>query len=393
MNKIKFILLFFIMVSLLTACGSGQTPPATKDNSKTAENAKKAVPSIHDQVSTIVQHEDMWHKEDTRTDTTVNGTYIEGPFYSLMDLDQDGYLELVVTAEKGQHHPSFYEVTEDKTLQKWTTDGDLPQPTSNFGIFETTSKTDCYYDASCDQYHYIVQDKRELSQDDAEVDWLDMTTGESGVTFKKIGRHSFSASTDNTFHYFNARGEECKEADITKDYSGMTKKTMFFSTTPISQEEAGEVWGSDMEYTLWPKFILRDAYCSEKEKTLTDEFRHEFVSHSISMTEYVFSLKGTEETDEIRYTATDLDDNQGVEVIIENETRQTYCIYEDSIDPDPDTKKWKVTGKKLSDFTKDAPTIAWQTCKAGDFKDMSYDLIEDNLRESWLRFADAKSVH
>lgn len=390
MKKIKLPVLFFSMILLLTACNSsGQTAPAAKSSS---EAAKKAAPSIHDQVSIIVKHEDMWLKEEPRIvdGADEDDSYIEGPFYALMDLDQDGYLEIVVTAEANQHCPSFYEVTEDKTLQQWTTAGDLPQAESDFGIFDCTRKAECYYDSSCNQYHYIVQDKLLLSQDDADVTWLDMTTGGSGVTFKKIGRHTYDASTDGEFHYFNAKGEECQETNITKEYSGMTKKAMYFSTIPLSKKEAGEVYGHNMEHTLWQKFILRDAYCSEREADLTDEFRHQFVSHSISIDEYVHALGKNETTDEIRYAATDLDNNQCIELIIENVTRKTYCIYEESIDPDSDYKKWKTKGKKLSDFTKDSTAIAWQTCSVADFRDINEDLMEDNLLESWLRYADNK---
>lgn len=260
MDRLKITLLLLITLSLLTACGAGnsQTPPAAKSASNAAVNAKKTAPSIHDQVSTIVQQEDKWHKEDSRIEKSADSTYVDGPFYSLMDLDQDGYLEIVVTDEAKQKCPSFYEVTEGGALQKWTMTGDVPQPESHFSIFSNTSKADCYYDSAHNQYHYIVSDKLVCSQDEADVSYLDMIPDGSGVTFKKIGRYTFDASTDNEYHYFNEKGEECKKSDITSTYSNMRKKTMYFSSTPISKKEAGEVWGYNMEHKMWQKFILRD---------------------------------------------------------------------------------------------------------------------------------------
>lgn len=76
-----------------------------------------------------------------------------------------------------------------------------------------------------------------MSQDDADANWLDMVPEGSGVSFRKIGRHTFDASKDNEFHYYNAAGEECQENDITKDFSSMQKKTMYFSKMPISKKK------------------------------------------------------------------------------------------------------------------------------------------------------------
>lgn len=388
MIRLKITLLLFITISLLTACGasSGGTASVTKNASQAAINIRKPAPSVHDQVSTIVRHEDMWLKEDSRIEGEGEDSYVEGPLYSLMDLDQDGYLEIVVTDETGQNCPSFYEVTEDDSLQKWTMSGDLPQSGPEMSIFDTTSRADCYYDPSRHQYHYIVWDKLDLCQDHADVTFLDMMTDDTGVTFKKIGRYTFDAQTDGEYHYFNEKGEECKEHDITSGYSNMTKKTMYYSKTPISKKEAGEVWGYNMEHTMWKQFILRDDYRPERAKELTTEFRYQFVSLSISMSEYVTDLSKRNQTDEIRYTATDLDNDQYVELIIENVTKQTWCIHEESDDDDFEPGKWKTKGKKLTDYTNNNPSITWQTCTVSDFNEMSYDLIEDNLRECWLHY-------
>ncbi len=385
LNRLKISLLLFIIISLLSACNSGKNEPApvTESVSNTAINPQKAAPSIHDQISTLIKQKDIWLKEDSRILGSGEDSYIEGPFYSLMDLDQDGYLEIVVTDETGQSCPSFYEVTEEGTLKKWAMEGDLPQSVSEISIFDTTSKADCYYDAAHKQYHYIINDKLALCQDSADVIYLDMMPNGSGITFKKIGRYTFDASTDNEYHFFNAKGEECEERDITNVYSNMTKKTMFFSDTPIAIKEKDDVIKSSMEHTMWQKFTLRDDFRSEKEKELTDELRHQFVSLSISMDEYVTDLGDDRQTDKIRYTSTDLDNNNKIELIIENVTKQTWGIYEESgLGP----KKWQTEGKKLTDYTKDNPSILWQTCTVSELKEMSYDLIEYNLRQAWLRF-------
>lgn len=88
--------------------------------------------------------------------------------------------------------------------------------------------------------------------------------------------------------------------------------------------------------------------------------------------------------DHIRYAATDLDGDQTIEVIIENKTKKTYCIFQNS---DPDTYQWNTEGKELASFTQDADCIFWQTCTISEFQGQSDDLMEDNLRESWLRFS------
>lgn len=386
MKKIKLSLLLYMVTALLTACGgSGQTSADTESSSGTAIQAAEEAPPIHDQISTIMRNEALWHKEDTRFEKNAETPYVIGPFYSLMDLDQDGYLEIVVTEEADGHLPSFYEVTAEDSLRKWTMTGDLPQAEGNMGIFSQTSKADCYYDASANQYHYIVKDKTLLSHDDADVAYLAMTPGSSGVSFRKIGRYTFDAAGDNTFHYFNADGKECQKSDITKPYSGMTKKTMYFSKTTFS--DAGEIFGYNMEHSMWKQFILRDDYCPERE--LSDEFRHQFVALSICMREYVEELSPENETDQdtIRYTCTDLNNNEHVEIIIENTATKRYCIYE-CYDSEDEDRKWKTKGKTLDDFIGGAPSVSWQTCTLDDFSRMSYDLIEDNLREAWLRFTD-----
>lgn len=312
-----------------------------------------------------------------------------------MDLDQDGYLEIVVSSEEKQNGPSIYEVTEGEKLQKWTAEGDLPREESFLEIFEGTSKADCYYDSSRGQYHYIVKDTLFVSQDDADAAWLDMVPEGSGVSFRKIGRHTFDARKDNEFHYYNANGEECQENDITKDFSGMQKKTMYFSKMPISKKEAGELWGLDLERAAWKSFILRDDYQSDREKGLTDEFLDQFSSISISMDEYAAGLSGRGRgiEDEIRYVATDLDGDQQIEVIIENKKTKKWCIYECVCEEDDfEGRKWNTKDKKITDYTDKIPEESWQTynvytSSAGMIKP-GYDRIKDSLLESWLRFAD-----
>lgn len=63
-----------------------------------------------------MRNEEIWHREDTRVENTDDGASINGPYYSVMDLDQDGYLEIVVSSEEKQNGPSIYEVTEGEKL-------------------------------------------------------------------------------------------------------------------------------------------------------------------------------------------------------------------------------------------------------------------------------------
>lgn len=392
----KYFLVFFTALLLLTACGNNtkQLSRVTENTSGSAVSEREPVPQIHDQICTIVRNEDVWHKEETRYDETADGASIAGPYYSLMDLDQDGYLEIVVSAEEKQHGPSIYEVTKDEKLQKWTMNGEIPREESLLEIFEGYNKVNCYYDSTLNQYHYIVQDTLFVSQSDADADWLDMIPNGSGVTFQRIGRQTFDASKDNKFHYFDTQGSECSLSDITKKYSDLQKKTMYFSKTPISKKEAGEVWGFDMEHTLWKQFMLRDNYRSDRERELTDEFLHQFVSLSISLDEYIFDLGGGNSKNNIRYAATDLDNNQQVEVIIENQTTKKWCIYEES---DPEPRKWNTKDKEISTYSSKIPEEAWHTYRiesyGGGLIHPDHDLIEDNLRESWLRFADHNKLH
>ncbi len=387
----KYFLIFFTALSLLTACGNktNQLSTVTESTSGTAVSDREPVPQIHNQICTIVQNEDIWHKEETHFDENADGASIDGPYYSLMDLDQDGYLEIVVSAEKKQHGPSIYEVTKDEKLQKWTMSGDIPREESVLEIFEGYNKVDCYYDSALNQYHYIVQDTLFVSQSDADADWLDMVPNGSGVTFKRIGRQTFDAGKDNKFHYFDTQGSECSRSDITKKYSGLKKKTMYFTKAPISKKEAGEVWGFYMEHTLWNQFMLRDNYRSNRETELTDEFLHQFVSLSISLDEYISDLGGENRENNIRYAATDLDNDQQVEVIIENQTTKKWGIYEEA---DPEPRKWNIKNKKITEYSSKIPEEAWHTYSiksySGGLIRPDYDLIEDNLRESWLRFAD-----
>lgn len=263
-------------------------------------------------------------------------------------------------------------------------------------IFEGTGKADCYYDPSHGQYHYIVKDTLFVSQDDADANWLDMVPEGSGATFRKIGRYTFDASKDNEFHYYNAADKECQKNDITKDFSSMQKKTMYFSKMPISKKEAGELWGWDLEHAVWKNFLLRDDYQSNREKGLTDEFLQQLTSISISMDEYAAGLyewdKGGTEN-EIRYAVTDLDNDQLAEVIIENKKTKKWCIYECvSEEDDFEGRKWNTKDKKITDYTDKIPEESWQTyniytSSTGMIKP-GYDMIKDSLLGSWLRFAD-----
>lgn len=99
-----------IILSLLTACGGYSQPTAVNrsasgaavnEKNRSASSAavaeKKAAPPIHDQICTIVRNEEIWLREDTHVEKNDEGITINGPYYSVMDLDQDGYLEIVVS--------------------------------------------------------------------------------------------------------------------------------------------------------------------------------------------------------------------------------------------------------------------------------------------------------
>lgn len=364
--------------------------PFTTNNSSASEAERSdtdtdaaSIPII-EQINVILSHKDVWLKEEVRMEVNAidDKPYADGPYYSLMDLDQDGYLELIAYNETGQSCPSFYEVTKDKCLQRWTAEGDLPQAETGFSIFDMTSKADCYYDSSQNKYYYIIKDNLLLDQSDADVSYLAMIPSDDRVIFKKIGKYTFDASKDGEFHYYDSRGKKCTEAEITKYYLPMTKKTMYYADRAISKEEVETLTAEDMAESLWNRFILRDDYRCEKENELTEDILHQFFSLAISMGEYVEDIG--DPGDHIRYAATDLDGDQTIEVIIENKTKKTYCIFQDS---DPDTYQWNTEGKELVSFTQEADCIFWQTCTISEFEGQSDDLTTDNLRECWLRFS------
>lgn len=363
--------------------------PFTANNSSASETERSdtdtdaaSIPII-EQINVILSHKDVWLKEEVRMEVNAidDKPYADGPYYSLMDLDQDGYLELIAYNETGCPYPSFYEVTMDKCLKRWMIEGDIPQAEDSC-IFDMTNKADCYYDSSQNKYYYIVKDNLLLDQSDADVSYLAMIPSDDRVIFKKIGKYTFDASKDGEFHYYDSRGKKCTGAEITKYYLPMTKKTMYYADRAISKEEVETLTAEDMAESLWNRFILRDDYRCEKENELTEDILHQFFSLAISMGEYVEDIGNPD--DHIRYAATDLDGDQTIEVIIENKTKKTYCIFQDS---DPDTYQWNTEGKELVSFTQEADCIFWQTCTISEFEGQSDDLTEDNLRESWLRFS------
>ncbi|MCM1246171.1 MAG: hypothetical protein NC293_11075 [Roseburia sp.] len=376
---------FFMAFASIYLAKKADTSSTSDDSTQVESVAKEEVLSIEEQINVILSHKDVWLKEEVRMEeSTFDELYADGPHYSLMDLDQDGYLELVAYGENRQSCPSFYEVTNEKCLKCWAAEGDLPQSEpGGFSIFDTTSKADCFYDSAQNKYYYIVQDKLLLCQDAADVSYLAMTPSDDRVVFRKIGRYTFDASKDGEYHYYDANGRKCKEAELTKYYLPMTKKTMYYACKAISKKESETLKAEELTETLWNRFLLRDDYRSEKENDLTDDIRHQFVSLSISMAvEYVEEIGEPE--DLIRYAATDLDSDGITEVIIENQTKNTYCIIEDS---DGDARQWNTDGKELASFTQDASSrIFWHTCTISEFLTQSYDLIADNLRESWLHF-------
>lgn len=362
---------------------SAENDPGISEEDRSEADTDTASIPITEQINVILSHKEVWLKEEVRMeiDAIDDKPYADGPYYSLMDLDQDGYLELIAYNETGRPYPSFYEVTGDKCLKRWTIEGDIPQAEDSC-IFDTTCKADCYYDSSQNKYYYIVRDNILLDQSDANVSYLAMTPSNGRVIFKKIGKYTFDASTDGEFHYYDSRGKKCTEAEITKYYLPLTKKTMYYAHRAISKKEAETLTAEDMAENLWDHFILRDDYRCEKEKELTEEILHQFVFLAISMDEYVENIG--EPGDHIRYAATDLDEDQTIEVIIENKTKKTYCIFQES---DPDTYQWSTEGKELVSFTQKADSIFWQTCTIPEFKEQCHELIADNLRESWLQFS------
>ncbi len=399
MKKWNSIVLFLVLAVLGTACGRDVSLSESEETATpvpvSMEKKQKANMEIHQQIQVLAKNEDSFFHEDVRVikdEEEEEGAFVEGPYYSLMDLDQDGYLEMVVYDETGKPCPTFYEVTADETLQKWTLKGDLPQEHECFSIFDTTRKADCYYDSQKDQYHYIVWDKLSLSQDDANVIYLDMIPDDTGATFRKIGGYTFDASKDGLYHYYDAEGKECEESDIIAGYAEMTKMTMYYDCRTRSRKEAGEVYWSDMEDTIWENFLLREDYRCEKEKELTDDIRHQFFSLCLELDEDAMKLTDGDGDDEIRYAAADLDNDQHVELIVENITKGSYRIRSADCSEEDDCEKgkvWKTKGKSLDEITDQADRIAWYSwtySKTANGIKLNYDLWEDNLRESWLHF-------
>lgn len=396
MKKWNSIVLFLVLAVLGTACGRNVSLPESKETVTpvpvSMEKKQKASMEVHEQIQTLAQNEDTFFREDVRVVSDEDGVYNDGPYYSLMDLDQNGYLEMVVYNETEEPCPTFYEVTADGTLQKWTLKGDLPQEHECFSIFDTTRKADCYYDSQKDQYHYIVWDKLSLSQDDANVIYLDMVPDDTGATFRKIGGYTFDASEDGLYHYFDAEGKECEESDITAEYADMTKMTMYYDPRTRSKKEAGELYWWDMEHTIWENFLLREDYRCEKEKELTDDIRHQFFSLCQELDEDVMELTDGDGDDEIRYAAADLDHDDHVEMIVENITKGSYRIRSAECSEEEDCEKgkvWKTKGKSLTEITDQADQLTWYSwsySKTAIGIGFNYDLWEDNLRESWLHF-------
>lgn len=394
-KRINSIVLFLILAILGTACGKN-APLSEKQEADTAvpvsvEKKQKVSMEIHQQIQVLAKNEDNFFQEDVRVveNEDAEGVSVEGPRYSLMDLDQDGYLEMVVYDEMGKPCPAFYEVTEDETIQKWTVEGDLPQQHEYFSIFDNTRKADCYYDPQKDQYHYIVLDKIALSNDDADVIYLDMMPGDTGVTFRKIGRYTFDASKDQEYHFFDAERKACEESDITARYNDMIKKTIYYDSDMHSGKEAGEVFWYNMENTVWDNFLLRDDYRCDKEEELTDDIRHQFFSLSLDLQEDALELTEGNGEGEIRYAAADLDHDQHVELIVENTTSGSYRIRSAECSEEEDCKggkAWKTKGKPLDEITDQTDRLVWYSCTYSKFCRQHSDLWEDNLRESWLQF-------
>ena len=88
----KYFLIFFTALSLLTACGNktNQLSTVTESTSGTAVSDREPVPQIHNQICTIVQNEDIWHKEETHFDENADGASNAGPSHAPTAPDQDG---------------------------------------------------------------------------------------------------------------------------------------------------------------------------------------------------------------------------------------------------------------------------------------------------------------
>lgn len=238
---------------------SAENDPRISEEDRSEADTDTASIPISEQINVILSHKEVWLKEEVRMeiDAVTDKPFADGPYYSLMDLDQDGYLELIAYNETGRPYPSFYEVTRDKCLKRWTVEGDLPQAEDSC-IFDGDSEADCYYDSSKNKYYYIVKDNILLDQSDADVSYLAMTPSDDRVIFRKIGKYTFDASKDGEFHHYDSRGKKCTEAELTKYYLPMTKKTMYYAFRAISKKGIETLTPEDMAESLWDHFMLRD---------------------------------------------------------------------------------------------------------------------------------------
>lgn len=158
--------------------------------------------------------------------------FIEDFDITLLDLDQDGYLEIMTLDIRGKANISefhIYEVAEDgKSLREWTFSGadDVDPKWYEY-------PADAYYDSKNRSWHYFATAAGCWGGQEDTLQVFDMEMRDNRIHTTKIGweKYDFTKDDNNDTSYYDAEGTKVSKEAFSKlktdFYEGMEKYSMF----------------------------------------------------------------------------------------------------------------------------------------------------------------------
>lgn len=379
---------------------NGQTVSGQTVNGQSAEGAeeiKPADPKTGDridftvepainpekQIDVIVSQKDIWNMGDPADKRTSEAFYISDFDYALTDLDQDGYIEILVYCTQGTGQftsLSVYEVNESGNgLVKWDIKEDPSFEEEGVSPDFYEYPAEACFDRNTGRYHYTSLDHVHDSASAGanylvDMEAVDNTIQMHVVTYEKHGRDGKCVNGGN---------------DPDDYYKEMSKRYMFYRTFHIKSEKLEKAEAETIDELTWN---LEDSWYSFSiaetdhdaafEASLSDDIRGQLETLASSETglEQYFDYEDLS----VDYAVTDFDRDGKLEL-----TAATiggtgrYCHYSmyEVDGTGKDVVKWKCNtpeGESLADICS-ADEVATYTDEASG---VIYYLFEDFLHIS-----------
>ena len=405
-KKILSILLTGSVVLLFVACGRYE-PPATKGDVVSGSGVSKKtekLPMDEEKQFEIIAK--AWQKWDLSWLTLPSKdaedeekmAFVDNFEYSVTDLDQDGYMEIMTFDQRGtSHYTEFhiYEVKEDGSgLTEWKV----------VGAGETEADwleypMEAYYDTSGQCWHYFSRDHVHETALTNYAYRLDLAVKDNQIQITMIGSELFETDENGEYQqsYYDESGKEIDldSYDRLKEsyYQEMEPFLMFYNKEKMEYDNVEEV-GTDVDTEeiawdmedLWAAFEICVDQDTSSEVALTESEKKQLRTIAGSSSWYT---PGDEpdgySSYPLSYMVTDLDGDGQLEIIQSSIQGSGKFSYTEVYEVSKDGKKLKKIpfkdyeeGTSSADISAKKETTAYWDSK----KKIRYFLFEDFIHIS-----------